>query len=86
MEAMIYVLGGCVVFQSLALLGFLAWRESQHKKQIDELTSKIVARTLPEYAQAQKTLQPEVKVKPQPAGKVKLIDPVMGAVYVDANQ
>jgi hypothetical protein len=64
-----------LVLIALGELVFIAWRDNAHRKQIDDLTSKIVAKSLGEYNAGKGTVTiPEKKEKVQP-----LVDPVMGA-------
>ncbi len=66
---------------ALALLAFVAWREVEHRKQIDALTSKIMARDYREYA----VLRPQELTPAQPPTnepKLKrVVDPHLGAHF-----
>ena len=52
MDIIVYVLIACVVISELALLCFLGYRENEHRKQMDMITSKLIAKTLTEYSNA----------------------------------
>lgn len=66
-----------LVFVVVALLAFVAWREREHGKQVSELTSKIMARSLNEFSAVSK---PEPK-KGREEPKKQTIDPVLGAKF-----
>jgi hypothetical protein len=56
------------------MLALIAWKEVQHAKLVRDLTAKLMARNLYEYATvAEDKPEREAKVK-----KDKLIDPVLG--------
>ena len=78
MEAIVYVLIACVVTSELALLCFLGYREHEHRKQMDEITSKLIAKTLTEYSNARhyekSESQPRVE-KPK-----KYLDETLGSI------
>lgn len=75
MEALVIVLVACVVLLALAMLCVLVWRDKIHIRQIDELTSKIVAKTLGEYTYSKQTEKiPSVQKEPFKGP----IDPVLG--------
>lgn len=79
METLMTVLVVCIVVIAIGLMAIIVWREMEHKKQIDELTSKLVARSIGEYAsarQAEKTVPP-----PKPEAPKKLKDPTLGSHY-----
>ena len=60
------------------LLGFIAWREVEHTKQVDVLTSKLMSRTYGEYASNK---QVESKEQKEPKPKKSVNDPVLGVTY-----
>jgi len=60
------------------LLGFIAWREWEHTKQVDVLTSKLMSKTYGEYASYK---QVESKEQKEPKLKKHVNDPVLGDTY-----
>lgn len=69
MEA-VWILAGVAA----GLMGLIAWKEVAHNRILRDLTAKLMARNLYEYAQvAEDKPQPEMKVK-----KEKLTDPILG--------
>jgi len=66
----------CLVIIALGEFVYLAWREKEHIRQVDELTNKLVARSLGEYASAKQVVAHPPAAK---ADKPKVvIDPVLG--------
>lgn len=80
MDGLIVTLVVCLVTVCIGMLGFLAWRENEHRKQIDELTSKIMARSLNDYAIAKQTMSNPLQPKVEKQEK-KISDPVLGLQY-----
>lgn len=76
-EWIVIVLVVTTAVLALALLGFMAWREVEHKKQIDELTSKIMAKDYREYA----IMQPKDKIDKVVAPTRKISDQYLGQHY-----
>ncbi len=60
------------------LIGVIVWQNCEHRKQIDELTSKIVAKSLGEYTANKQDSKITVTIPPKK--EKKIIDPVMGEV------
>ena len=61
----------------LVLVGFIGWREWFNQRQLDMLTSKLMARDFREYAALSKPNEPRVE-KPKPQA---VNDPVLGKTY-----
>lgn len=72
------------VFIILSLVGFIIWKEHTHRKLIESLTNKIMARSLTEYQAVTRSLSSDKgdkkdnKVKD---GKKPVFDPVLGKNY-----
>ena len=67
-------------FGSMAVLslGFAAWREVEHRKLVDTLTSKIMSKNYGEFASfRQEEAKAKVQVVKEPQKK-PYIDPVLG--------
>jgi len=79
MEIVVIILVVCLILISFGLLGVMVWQNHDHRRQIDELTSKIVAKSLGDYAFARQT--EKSKPEPKPEEKKKLKDPVLGDIY-----
>lgn len=75
MEVLNYILIVSLVLVMFGLLGFIVWNNIEHRKTMDDLTSKLVARSLGEYVAA---TQKKVNI-PEPKKEKKYIDSTMGA-------
>lgn len=64
---------------SLGLLAFIAWREWLHCKLVRDLTAKIKAGSIYEYAVAMEEKPKERKQQAERANAVS--DPVLGPTY-----
>ena len=73
--AEIYVLFAIIVL----FVAFTGWREVEHRKQVDLLTSKLISRSYAEYATYKPVEDQKVEKKDKPKKKVN--DPVLGEVY-----
>lgn len=63
---------------TLGQMGYIVYQSRENRKQIDSLTSKLVAKSLGEYASATKVeAQKETTTKKE----VKLNDPVLGKIF-----
>lgn len=63
---------------TLSLIGFVVYQSIENRKQIESLTSKLVAKSLSEYASATKAgVTKETTAKKE----VKLSDPVLGKIF-----
>lgn len=62
-------------------LAFLVWLEIEHRRQVDALTSKIMARDYVQYATHRKDeiRPPQAEVAKEK--KKELVDPVLGRMY-----
>lgn len=74
-----YVVVLCVLW--LTSLGFIAWREVEHRKQIDALTSKLMSKNYGEYACYKNEEKKEAVQKQDKTTKKHVNDPVLGNVY-----
>jgi len=78
-ETLIFVLVSILGFICLCLLGVLIWREVEHRKQVDVLTSKLMSRDYREYAVSKKTEKGKREEKEE---KPKAnVDSVLGSHY-----
>lgn len=75
MEALSYILIISLVLVMFGLLAFIVWNTLEHRKQVDELTSKLVARSYGEYVAGKNTkvVTPEKK-----KDEKVIVDSVMG--------
>ena len=77
LETLICVVMGCNLLLSLALMFLLAWRESEHRKQIEELTSKLASKTLADYTAYKVQVDKEPVAKPEKPQRA--MDSVLGS-------
>lgn len=79
METLVISMAVCLIVLCFGIMSLFAWRELEHKKQIDELTTKIISRTAGEYASAENIKK--AGAPQRETTKPKTSDPVLGAVY-----
>lgn len=77
METLVVILVACVVLLALSLLVFIAWREKTYREQIDDLTSKLIAKSLGEYSIVKQSERPVPKTEKP----TKTTDPVLGGTF-----
>lgn len=84
MEEIVNMAG--MVLVAVLFLAFIVWREREHQRQVDALTSKIMAKNYVEFA----TYRPEetraedsasLKQSDEPAKPKQPFDPVLGRNY-----
>lgn len=75
MDVLVYILIIAQIITILGLLGFIVWNTREHRQQVEELTNKLVARSLSEYVASRqgKVTIPEKKEK-----TAVLIDSTLG--------
>lgn len=54
---MVYVLVGCIVLISFGLIAIIILRDAAQRAQVDELTNKLMSRSVGEYAAATSTIK-----------------------------
>lgn len=83
MESVIIILAAALVVQVIAFLAFVVWRELENRKQVDVLTSKIMAKDYVEYASNHPSESLDLNGRPKndkPKRRV-MPDPVLGSDY-----
>ena len=70
-----------VVGMNLALLGFIAWLKIEHRKEVDALTSKLMAKDYREYAHNRPQEISKAPKKEEKEKKNTINDPQLGRVY-----
>ena len=80
-EGLITLLVCIVALMGVGDLIFMAWREVEHKKQIDTLTSKIMSRDYVQYATYKPEENKKIESRVNGEKRPRVPDPVLGTTY-----